>query len=224
MYTRRKKDYIPSNDKDLFEWIRFLIMYAEEFCERWGVKPPPEEFKTLFDDFTAKMTKANEPNSGIVDKRAKNEAKARLIKAARDYVQGHIARNTDVTVADKLEMRLPVYDTIPTTVLDPTGQAEASLTFPGRTQLMLTIKHVEGTQSDPRAYYGCRIYYGVYAAGDTPPESGKDIRASKFTRRRKELFTFQPEDSGKTAYFCIRYENSKGKAGPWGPLGSAIIP
>ena len=29
---------------------------------------------------------------------------------------------------------------------------------------------------------------------------------------------------GQTVYFCIRYENSKGKAGPWGPIFQAIIP
>ena len=31
-------------------------------------------------------------------------------------------------------------------------------------------------------------------------------------------------EMGKAAYFSIRYENSKGKAGPWGPLASALIP
>jgi len=43
-------------------------------------------------------------------------------------------------------------------------------------------------------------------------------------RRRKELFIFPAEDSGKTAYFSIRYKNSKGQAGPWGPVFSAVIP
>jgi hypothetical protein len=53
---------------------------------------------------------------------------------------------------------------------------------------------------------------------------GTELPHSRFTRRKKELFEFPLEDSGKTAYFCIRLENSKGKAGPWGPVFSAIIP
>jgi hypothetical protein len=57
-----------------------------------------------------------------------------------------------------------------------------------------------------------------------PPVSGDELPHSLFTKRRKELFDFPMEDSGKTVYFCIRYENSKGKAGPWGPIISAIIP
>jgi hypothetical protein len=36
-----------------------------------------------------------------------------------------------------------------------------------------------------------------------------------------------PGDSGKTVYFCLRYENQKGGEegeGPFGPIMSAIIP
>jgi hypothetical protein len=32
------------------------------------------------------------------------------------------------------------------------------------------------------------------------------------------------EDSGKTAYCCVRYENTTGKAGPRGLVFSAVIP
>jgi hypothetical protein len=42
------------------------------------------------------------------------------------------------------------------------------------------------------------------------PVSGDELPYSRFTRRKKELFDFPAEDSGKTVYFCIRYENAKG--------------
>jgi hypothetical protein len=54
--------------------------------------------------------------------------------------------------------------------------------------------------------------------------AGEDLPHSKFTRRKKERFDFPAEDSGKTAYFCVRYENAKGESGPWGPMFSAVIP
>jgi hypothetical protein len=44
-----------------------------------------------------------------------------------------------------------------------------------------------------------------------------------FTRRKRERFDFDGE-SGNTVYFCLRYENSKGEAGPFGPLLSAVVP
>jgi hypothetical protein len=56
-----------------------------------------------------------------------------------------------------------------------------------------------------------------------PPTSGKELPYSRWTRRRKERFSFDG-DSGKTVYFCIRYENSKGEAGDFVPIFSAVIP
>jgi hypothetical protein len=56
------------------------------------------------------------------------------------------------------------------------------------------------------------------------PKGGEDLPFSKFTRRKKELMDFAQEDSGKTAYFCIRYENAKGEPGHWGPMFNAVIP
>ena len=129
-----------------------------------------------------------------------------------------------LTSADFIMLGLKPKDAIPTPAPDPVGLAEASISYPRRTQLKLLIRHITGSSDDAREYYGCRIYYGTYSPGETLPASGKDLRESRFTRRQRELFMFQPEDSGKTACFCLRYENSKGVAGPWGPLVSAIIP
>jgi hypothetical protein len=56
-----------------------------------------------------------------------------------------------------------------------------------------------------------------------PPKDGKGLD-HRFTRRRKEKLLFDAEDAGKTVYACARYENSKGEAGDWGPVVSAVIP
>jgi hypothetical protein len=56
-----------------------------------------------------------------------------------------------------------------------------------------------------------------------PPTSGKELPHSRWTRRRRERFSFDG-DSGKTVYFCIRYENGKGESGEFGPIFSAVIP
>ena len=152
-----------------------------------------------------------------------NTAFGELTAVMRDMKKRYFY-NPPLTDADLLSLGLKPKDREPTPVSGPTGIAEASITFPGRLRLMVQIQRVEEAQQDARANYGCRIYYGVYAAGETPPASGKDLRESLFTRKKKELFTFQPEETGKTAYFSIRYENSKGIAGPWGPVGKAMIP
>jgi hypothetical protein len=87
---------------------------------------------------------------------------------------------------------------------------------------------------DLRSEYGVRIYYGLSGPPSDkyrfrlpePPKSGKDLPDSIFTRRKKERFDFDGE-SGNRVWFCMRYENAKGREegqGPFGPILSAVIP
>jgi hypothetical protein len=100
----------------------------------------------------------------------------------------------------------------------------------------LLIKKLPSLEGDPdRADYGVRIFWGVLGESSAtdkfrisvPPKSGDDLPHSTFTRRKRYRFDFPEEDRGKTVYFCLRYENSKGGKdgeGPFGPIFSAIIP
>ena len=218
--------YFPRSDNAVLDWVMQLIriIYDPQNYERWGLMKPSDEITEQYNDFSVALANCKTGNRRPVEVLAKNVARKKLEKTCRDYVQGYLARNVKVTEQDRFLLGLPQRDTIPTNVLDPTGQAELTITYPARTQLMVHIKPVVGTQVDPRAYYGCRVYFGVYDYGATLPGDGTELRESLFTRRKKELFTFLPKDSGKTACFCVRYENSKGKAGPWGAMASAVIP
>ena len=101
--------------------------------------------------------------------------------------------------------------------------------------LRLNIQPVGG---EPNAEWGYRIFFGVYPPGGATmeqavsngrylmnePASGEYLPHSLFTRRSSEQVEFAAQDSGWKAYFSIRYENSKGRAGHWGPVFSAVIP
>jgi hypothetical protein len=140
--------------------------------------------------------------------------------------------------ADLVSLGLRPRDTIITPVSPPTGQAEADVTYPGPHLLMLHMKALSGTLLDPRADHGFRVFFGILPAGGATHEEaegpmrylvraavvGGELPHSKFTRRRRVLMEFPAEDSGKTVFFSVRFENSKGQAGPWGPVFSAIIP
>jgi hypothetical protein len=84
---------------------------------------------------------------------------------------------------------------------------------------------------DAGSDYGVRIYYALSGEPDDrfpfrlaePLKIGKVLPYSVFTRRKKERFDFNGE-SGSTVYFCLCYENSKGEAGPFGPVLSAVVP
>jgi hypothetical protein len=131
-------------------------------------------------------------------------------------------------------MAIPNKDTIPTPVPPPTTQVEADILLPGIHLIELKIKPYSelAHNNTARSDHCVRIYYrvlGDVTATDkfrlsAPPGSGDDLPHSVFTRKHKYQFDFPEEDRGKTVYFCLRYENSKGDSGPWGPILQAIIP
>ena len=148
---------------------------------------------------------------------------AELTAVMRDMKKRYFY-NPPLTDADLIALGLKIKDSEPTPVADPVGLAAANVKYPNAGALELHLKHDDAPPADDKANYGFRIYYGVFAAGDTLPVTGDDLHDSVFTRKKKYLFTFNPKDSGKTACFSIRYENSKGKTGQWGKLFSAVIP
>jgi hypothetical protein len=93
-------------------------------------------------------------------------------------------------------------------------------------------------ETDDRANYRFRVYMTVVTADPAAqsaltgrhyyiakaPTSPEQLTESEFTRKKRHSFDFAYEDTGKTAYFCVRVENSKGDKGPWGTMFSAVIP
>jgi hypothetical protein len=56
------------------------------------------------------------------------------------------------------------------------------------------------------------------------PRNPEELTVSHFTRRKHDLIEFPYDNSGKQCFICVRYENGKGDAGPWGPMSSSFIP
>jgi hypothetical protein len=218
------KDYVPGNDREFSVWSKTLLDYAQANYAAWGVSAPNQALVASVSDFEVRLQKMDDPNRGKIDVIHKNEARKAAEKGMRNYVQGFLARNPSVTAADKEAMGLPVYDTIPTPVGDPVGLVTATVKYVNVGALELSINHVEGSPYDQRANYGVKIRYGVFSGDVLPVEEVSRLTESRFSRRKRELFTFDRKDSGKTACFCLRYENSKGKSGQWGPVVSAVIP
>jgi hypothetical protein len=204
---------------------------------QWGITPADvSELGDLIEDAEKWLGRAmSSDRTPVINAQCKEAfdgltAFMRKLKARKFF-------SPPLTEADLVSLELKPKDTTKTPVGAPTGQATGSVTYLGPHLLMVHIKLLEGTIVDPRADYGYRIYWGILPQGGASleqaagprrylikaPISGQDLPNSRFTKRKKELFDFPPDDSGKTAYFCIRLENSKGQAGPWGPVFGAVI-
>jgi hypothetical protein len=229
-------DYLSLRDADFDNFYKFMCHYVNAKCT--GSTPEwthiPQAAWSLLADTCAAWTAAYGKTIGPhtpVETEAKNDAKKEAKKVIRPFVNQYL-RFPPVTNEDRTAMGIPNKDTIPTDVPVPTAQPEADLTFPGIHMVELAkIRAVKGTAPDARSDHGVRIYYGLTGPASDKhkfrltgePKTGADLPYSVFTRRKRERFDFDGE-RGNTVYFCLRYENSKGEAGPYGPMLSAVIP
>ncbi|MDR2020564.1 MAG: hypothetical protein LBQ14_07345 [Treponema sp.] len=227
------KDWLPSARTEILEMCRSWNEYMTAARRTaWGV--PQDQYNELlglFDAAQALMRKAMDEAVRTHVITVECQAAFKALKEKMRFFKDRYFKLFPLTEGDLAALGLKERDP-PSPIARPEAQAEADITFPGIHLVELqNIRTVKGTVPDPRSDYGVRIYYGLSGPASEKfpfritgtPKSGRDLPYSLFTRRKKERFDFDGE-SGNTVYFCLRYENSKGEAGPFGPVLSAVIP
>jgi hypothetical protein len=156
------------------------------------------------------------------------------------FIKKHYLMEPPLAKMDFATLLLSQADETYSPVGPPTGQPSLTVTYPGGPHLLLVhLAPLPGTEPlNSRSDYGYALYLGIMPQGGATleqatgikhylmkePLSGKELLHYRFTRRKKEQVGFEADESGMLAYFCSRYENSKGEAWEWGPVVSAIIP
>jgi hypothetical protein len=224
---RRRADQIAMCDS----WIVYLTAARRT---AWGV--PQDQFNDLtdlFDTAKALLRQATDEDERTHVITVRCQAAFKALTVRQRFFKDRYFKMPPLDEGDIAALGLRAPDSRHTPVPVPEAQAEADITFPGIHLVELRNIRAVGTAGlpDPRSDYGVRIYYGFSGPASQKfpfrvtgvPKSGRDLPYSLFTRRKKELFDFDGE-SGNTVYFCLRYENAKGEAGPFGPMLSAVIP
>jgi hypothetical protein len=77
------------------------------------------------------------------------------------------------------------------------------------------------SKAKPHGVHGVEIRWSIL---ETAPTTVNDLTTSSFDTRSPFTLEFENNQRGKTVWFCLRWENTKGEKGPWSEIGSAIIP
>jgi hypothetical protein len=224
---------MPGSRMDILTMCRNWLNYmTSERRTAWGV--PAAEFMELGDLYgTAQelLQQAMDEDERTHVITVECQAAFKALTAKMRFFKDRYFKIPPLTEGDLAALGLKPKSP-PSPIPVPENQPEADLTFPGIHLVELRkIRAMSGTAPDERSDYGVRIYYSFTGEASErfpfrlkgPLKSGEELPYSKFTRRKKERFDFDGE-SGSTVYFCLRYENSKGEAGPFGPVLSAVIP
>jgi hypothetical protein len=238
------KDWVPDPDGEFNVFFRNYCRIAARNTS--GANPvwthiPAARVAALNDSYAAwdaAWSKLQLPHTAG-DVREKTERRAEGEAALRSFNREYILYAEAVSDAQRRDIGCHVRDRHPTPAPRPQAVPEADVVYPGRHLLELAgIRPIAAggalTAEEERALYGVRIFWGFMGEPTDrdrfrlaePPVTGKDLPHSVFTRRRKHRFDFDG-DSGRTVWFCLRYENKKGGEdgeGPFGPLFSAVVP
>jgi hypothetical protein len=106
----------------------------------------------------------------------------------------------------------PVPTTVPVTEIVLPAPATVEIHF-----------HDEGKTNvaKPKGVHGAEI---CWAIRDTPPEHWKELTNSSFDTHTPLRLEFDIEERGRTLYFAIRWENTRGEKGLWSEIQTAVIP
>ncbi|EIQ00146.1 hypothetical protein OpiT1DRAFT_04686 [Opitutaceae bacterium TAV1] len=218
-------DYIPHSDAAFNDWVRFLHSYATENATRLGVRAADLTALTPLlnawgEAYEAALNPATRTPAAIA---ARNTARKALQAAARDFVKANLSTgNKAVTDADRENMGLTIPKTTHTPAPVPETSPRVRILMPEIRRLLLEFydeAHPGGGK--PFRVQGAEV---IYAILDAPPASLAQLIRTAFDTRSPLTLDFEESERGKTVYFCLRWENTRGEKGPWSPIYSAIIP
>jgi hypothetical protein len=129
-----------------------------------------------------------------------------------------------ITAAQKTALRLNVPDGTRTRAAAPTTQPVATIISGGHLRHLLNYRDttMPGTKARPAGVIGAEIWGAITAQGAPAPAvpDGYHMLAQD---RSPHLCEHEAEDTGKTAYYILRWVNTHSEKGPWSDAVSATI-
>jgi len=232
------KDWLPGSRTGQLAMAKKWNNVLAEKAAAWGISTTvANRLLLLTADADDALTRAMSGDRTAVINQQVRTAFGALTDHMRD-IKRRFFFMPPLTEPEWISLGLDLPDTNPTNIGAPTSVVAAEIGYPHKNALSLAITPVAGQGYDDRPEWGFRIYYGVLPQGSgaeeamiierqyllREPRNPEELRQGHFTRRKRDVLEFHYDNSGMKCFICIRYENSKGDAGPWGPMVSSFIP
>jgi hypothetical protein len=216
-------DYMPGSDRKLLIWVQILFGGVTEHAVAWGLDPKSwEDITLLIETYKIALDKAEQPNRGKADVLAKNNARNTLKKAVRQYVKEYLIANSAISDDDRERIGLPVHDTHPTPIGEPTTIPLSKVKRLAAGILEWTVTDSEsGKKAKPKGVHGFEFAWGIF---DVVPTDWAQLGKSSFSTRTTLQLSFSGNDRGKTIAYATRWEDNRGRKGPWSDIDNTIIP
>jgi hypothetical protein len=218
------KDLIPEKDRELLQWTNNLLTQLAGMIDRIGF--PEHEYQTLTelrDDYSAKLILAEETVTRTkVTVQDKNDARKILKAMLRQDIKEYLNYNRALSDSDRDTLGLPVYKKGRT--LSAVARTHPDYDVDSHEIRCLRINFFEHdnrhSRAKPAGQLGVEVRWGIF---DVPPRSIDDLTHSNLVTRTPFTLAFDEYQRGKTVYFCLCWQNTRGEKGPWSEIVGAII-
>jgi hypothetical protein len=152
----------------------------------------------------------------------KNEARKAYESAIRKFVREYQTYNKYMTDVDRINIGLPVHKTTRTPVPVPstTPIAETKVPEPAVVEIHFRDENLS-KKAKPFGVHGVEIAWAVL---DIATTDWDDLTHSSFDTNSPIRLVFKSPQRGKTLYFALRWQNTRGEKGTWSNIQSVIIP
>jgi hypothetical protein len=235
---RRMANWLPGTRKGQLNMAKVWATVIQTKGTAWGIPAgtQTELKKAITDAETILQIALSSDRTAVITTECQRLFGV-LLETMR-FIKGRYFKSPPLLDEDYTTLLLKVPDTTRTPRGTPKAQITAEIGRSGTAMLILHYKYAEGTESlaDPHSDVGYQVRYGLLPPpGMEPagtdltkvPSVAEELPIVFATKRKKDIINFNPNDSGKTAYFDIRIENGVGGEagyGPWCPMFHAIVP
>ncbi|MDR0582479.1 MAG: hypothetical protein LBG31_05915 [Prevotellaceae bacterium] len=218
-------NYIPRKDKDLLTWTTNFLAVLASILPR--IEFPAEEhaaLTALLNTFRAKLAIADAPatrtKAAVQDK---NDARDALVEKTRQSTNEYLTFNHRVTNGDRDNLGLPIHKKTRTDapVATDAPDCDVNTAVAGQVTFYYYPKGGKRSSAKPDGQHGAEFAWAILEA---PTTDWNDLTHSSFDTDPPLTLKFEGPDRGKTLYYAIRWENTRGLKGPWSPIVSVIIP
>jgi hypothetical protein len=218
-------DFLPRKDADFLTWVTNFLAALLKILTRIGF---PDAVYGIINEragiFSDKLRIAEAPETRTkAAVQEKNEARKSLETYLRQAIAEYLTRNHLLTDADRDNLGLPIHKSGRTP--SPVATTYPDYDIDSSTIRRLTVHFYDQgkktSKAKPAGQHGAEIRWAIL---DTPPVDVKELAQSAFDTRTPFTIEFEGHERGKTIYFCLCWENTRGEKGPWSEIQSAIIP
>jgi hypothetical protein len=230
----RIQDWLPRSPEALFnqasQTVNYLSIVANRVRMGLGDGTPQGEwfdadFTPKFDAFSSAWSNYRDPatRTKILITQL-DEAEKVFNPAYRKLYTGFLKDSPLVTDDDLVAMGLPKRpsgERHPSPVAAKAPDCDTDTSVPGQVSFHYYEKEGGHKRAKPAGQHGVELAWTI---GDTLPARWDELTHSSFDTRTPLTLPFENDQRGRTLYYALRWENTRGEKGTWSVIASVIIP